>query len=44
MPNFDINQPAIVIFFQAPTTPAPNSFNMIEGLGNPTIDDAVIAP
>jgi hypothetical protein len=43
MPNFDINQRAIVIFLQAPTKPHPNSFNMIEGLENPKIGDAVIA-
>jgi hypothetical protein len=44
MPNFDINQRAIDIFLQAPTTADPNSFNMIEELGKPRIGDAVIAP
>ena len=44
MPNFDINQRAIGIFPQAPTTPDPNSFNMVEELGKPRIGDAVIAP
>jgi hypothetical protein len=44
MPNFDISQRAIDIFPQALTTPDPNSFNMIEGLRKPRIDDAVIAP
>ena len=44
MPNFDINQRAIGIFPQAPTTADPNSFNMIEKFGKPRIGDAVIAP
>ena len=44
MPNFDINQCAIGIFLHAPTTPDPNSFNLIEGPRNLTIGDAVITP
>ena len=44
MPNFDINQRAMGIFPYAPVTPDPNSFNMLEMLGNPTISDAVVAP
>ena len=44
MPNFDINQRAVGIRLQAPTTPTHNSFIMIEGLRKLTIGDAVIAP
>tara|TARA_B100001059_G_scaffold25035_1_gene20110 strand:+ start:761 stop:994 length:234 start_codon:yes stop_codon:yes gene_type:complete len=35
---------AIDIFPQAPVTTNPISLSMIEGFGNPSIDDAAIAP
>ena len=38
MPNFDINQRAVGIRLQAPTTPTQDSFIMIEGLRKVVIE------